>query len=555
MDRQMWAITIDFWRSRGWQWGVLFLLPMALPLLMYAPFYVHLKYYWQHDPSAVMMHVVLTGIIALGIVGKLLTWLNSLGREYTLPITTWKLVLTHSVEGALVSAASYTLACLMVNWLFEVPWPFLGPVLLLIAIYLAAQALHWLTMKSQILELLVFAPFCLLAAWWFGLCYEAGGLSGGNGQRLQMWTHVTWSEWGTLLLVGAGGVWGSYYAARLQRMGSGPTLAGLIAALFGESPRSARAALPAFTNYQSAQRWREWRDRGRAIPILFAVAAIFYGGLWWLLPLNAQDAVKMGAGFSTMGAMSFWLWGNYLGMRSKRQTFPSFDATRPITDAQWARALLRNMARNTLTACGVWVLGVSLVGAIAWGLGVEHLEAALGNSLGGEFAHPKLTDLYDLIVFFGELAALSCFWVLVCWTFSANGMMLALLRRRATIGLVAGSMTLFIVTMLGTVLWVPEHLQDNVVRSFWGAVFTVLLVATLGSFVVAWRRKLIGRSICLYCLTAWLAFVSGVLYWLAIKLPPVSERLFIGFVLSSLLMLPFLPIAGTPLAVAWNRHR
>ncbi len=555
MDRQMWALTTDFWRSRGWQLAGTLLLPMLLPLLIYGPLYVHLKYDWQHDPSTVVMHVVLTGIMTLCIVATLLTWSNSLGREYTLPISTWKLVLTRSLGGAWVAATACGLACLTAKWLFQVPWPLLGPVLLIITVYLAAQAVHWLTMQSPALGLLLFAPFCLLAAWWFRLRYEPGGLSEESSQYLRMWTHVTGSEWVTLLLVGGGGVWGSYHAARLQRMGCGPTWARLLALGFGEKSHTDRTTRAKFTNFQSALGWREWRERGRAIPILFATAALIHGALWWLLGLNTQEAGEIFGGFSMLGTWSFIAWGIYLGMRSKRQNFPSFDATRPITDAQWSVALLRSMTRSTLLACGVWALGAGLIGAIAWGLEGESAAIALSRSLGGEFAHFNLTDFYSLVRFLGELAALVGLWVLVCWTLAANGMMLALLRRGATLALLPGGIALFVLTMLVTTVWVPQHLQGIVAMSLWGTFFTGLLVMTLVSFLVAWRRKLIGRSTCLRSLALWLTLAAGILCWMINQLPQTEEKLFAGFMLSSLLLLPFLPLAGTPLAVAWNRHR
>jgi len=330
MIRHMWALTTEFWRTHWLQVVGTMLPPMLLPILLYGPLFFLSKGGWQHDSSTVMMHIVLTGIIALCGVGTLLTWFDSLHREYTLPITTWELVATRSTGGGSVAAASYALACLMANWLFRVDWPLLGPLLVAIAVYLAAQAAYLLTMKSHALGLLLFAPLGLISAWWFAARYETGELAGG---QLRMWSRITWDEWFTLLLVSVGGVLGSYYAARLQRMGSGPTMAGWVTLLFEETRRSGPAAPPNFTNYQAALSWREWRERGRAIPWLFAAAALIYGCLWLVLPLRAQEAVEMGGGFSMLGAVSFLAWGIYLGTRSKGQAFLSFDATRPVTDA------------------------------------------------------------------------------------------------------------------------------------------------------------------------------------------------------------------------------
>jgi len=203
----------------------------------------------------------------------------------------------------------------------------------------------------------------------------------------------------------------------------------------------------------------------------------------------------------------------------------------------------------------VWILGVALVAAIAWGVEERSLAIALGNSLGGELAHSNLAVPY-------ELAALIGLWGLACWTFAANGMMLALLLREATIVVVPGGFLLLIV-LFSTAAWVPNHLREIVAKSLWGAFATLLLLATFGSFAVAWRRRLIRLSTCVLSLLGWLAMTATILCWFVWldtgHLPhgvPHGGVNFIGFLLfGSLLMLPFLPFAAAPLAVAWNRHR
>ncbi|MEO2047231.1 MAG: hypothetical protein ABGX16_11740 [Pirellulales bacterium] len=104
----MWALTIDFWRTRGWQLVGMLLMLTLLPMIIYGSLFALANYDWQHDPANVMLHVVLTGIVVLGIVGSLMTWLPTQGRVYTLPITTWKLVITRSLIGTLTSAIAVT---------------------------------------------------------------------------------------------------------------------------------------------------------------------------------------------------------------------------------------------------------------------------------------------------------------------------------------------------------------------------------------------------------------------------------------------------------------
>jgi hypothetical protein len=551
----MWALTIDFWRSRGWQLIGTMLMLLLMPMFIYGPLFAMSHYDWQHDPVNVMMHVVLTGIVALGIVGSLLTWLPSQGHAYTLPITTWKLVVTRSVGGGLAAAVAYTLVCQLVNRLFQVAWPYWGPLLLIVTLYLAAQAVAWLTIQSQLLGVFALVPLCVLSAWWFGMRYESDELLKGGSRPMQMWTHVTWGEWTALLLVGGIGLWGSFHAARLQRKGSGPTMAGLSAALFGLSARSGSTELPRFTTCESALSWREWRERGRVIPLLFAAGVFVYGCLLLLLADNTQQAIEMGGGFSMLGAGMFFLLGMYLGHRSGQQDFLGFDATRPLTDAQWSRVLLRNMAKSTSVACTIWILGVGLLGTIAWIWGDGRLELALHNGLEHSFYPFQISVPV-------KLALMTCLWGLACWTFSANGMMIALLRRWATMTVVLGGMGSLFLTMLGIKLLLPDDLgqQEAAGQILMGTYATLALVATLGSFLVAWRRNMLGGSTCWICLAVWLLVASLFLGWMIVPLAIRNAGLrgndwYGVFVISCLLMLPLLPIAGTPLAVAWNRHR
>jgi hypothetical protein len=560
MDRAMWALTIDFWRSRGWQLVGTLLMLMLLPILIYGTIFGIFEFDWQHDPVNVIMHMVLTGIFVLGIVGSLLTWLPSQWRVYTLPITTWKLVITRSMSGALVAAFAYTFVCLLMNQLYQANWPLLGPLLLIVAVYLAAQAVAWLTVRSQALGVLFFAPLCLLCVWWFGLRYESDELIRRSNSQMQMWVHVTWGEGFTLLTIGVVGVWGSFYAASLQRMGSGPTLSGIAAALFRVNFRSGSLVPAHFSTSEKALSWCEWRERGRILPILFACGVLIYGCLLLTLTVDMHHMLEMGGGFSMLGAMSFILLGTYLGHRSERQEFPSFDGTRPITDVQWSNALLRNMTKSTLTACAVWLVGLSLVGAIAWACGGEQLEQALRINLKASFYPYDFSAPIKLVLMAG-------LWVLACWTFSANGMMLALLRRPASATVVVGGISSFILAIVGINLLIPavcqeypEDWQNIAWQVLLGTYSMVVLTVTLGSFIVARRRKMLGHQACWVCLAAWFALVAGFFCWLA--LPWIIRRGglvdgdgYLLLVIGGLLMLPLLPIAATPLAVAWNRHR
>ena len=119
-------------------------------------------------------------------------------------------------------------------------------------------------------------------------------------------------------------------------------------------------------------------------------------------------------------------------------------------------------------------------------------------------------------------------------------------------------------TMVVATLWVPLPLQGMVVLSVWGMFAALLVVATLASFVAAWRRKLISRSTCLVCLATWFTLAAGSLCLIfshgrSVAPEPAEFQLLhcslVGLAWSIVLLLPLLPVAATPLAVAWNRHR
>ncbi|MFV2067057.1 MAG: hypothetical protein ACC645_08755 [Pirellulales bacterium] len=553
MNRATWALTTDFWRSRLLPLAGISLAMALFPTVVYGPLYGIGTSGWQDAASHgnATLHVAFTGCLGVCFVGYPLVWLPTVRREYTLPLSTGRLVVARSINGALATAAGYGLVCLAMNTVFQARWPFWGPVLFLVTVYLVAQAIAWLTTKAPTIGLPAFALLFVVSAWWFSCRYESGELSSFapfGGQRMRMWADVTRGELFTMMLVAGSGLWGSYRAACLQRIDNGPTWSSLREAVCGPRRMPRTTTLLRFSSFQEALSWREWRERGQFVPIIFGLATLSYGCLWLLPPIDVRVGVAMGGGFSIMGTMSFLLFGIYLGQRSEQQSFPSFAATHPITDVQWSQVLIRNMARSTLSACGVWGLGIGLIGLVAWSVGARQLIPELRSGLPGNINGRGM-------------AALAGLWLVACWTLSANGMMFALLRRWATIVLLPGNMAFAVFATVVIELFVPGRLPRQVATlGLWGIYFAVLLVATFSVFVTAWGRKLIGGQTCALCLIGWCALTFGCFHLaLGLAVPsndaPQASLLAIGLIIGSLATLPFLPLAATPLAVAWNRHR
>ncbi len=306
-----------------------------------------------------------------------------------------------------------------------------------------------------------------------------------------------------------------------------------------------------FVNGERAHVWFEWRRNGRGLPILTAVTLPFV-----LLPLffGKNDAIPTertlfgalaipvflaGLAGTTVSGSNPWA-KDYYGIA------PSI-ATLPISTADLVAAKLKAAAWSTAV---VWTfLAVTLPLAL---LLTGHLN--------------EMTDLWQraaenhqpLKMVVGLMAALI---YLVIWTWKrlVDSLFLGLTGRKWIIqGVIFTSLMGFPVLIgIGSMIYKDREARDAVLSLIpWLLGLWVLCRLLIASWAV--RRMLQQNLISTRTLSQWLlaiAFVGLALFGsLAWAVPREWVPLhYLAFAV--VLVLPMTRLAGTPLALAWNRHR
>ena len=87
-----------------------------------------------------------------------------------------------------------------------------------------------------------------------------------------------------------------------------------------------------------------------------------------------------------------------------------------------------------------------------------------------------------------------------------------------------------------------------------GIPFLFLLLA-VSLFIAARRKRLIGEVVTWLSIIGWLGALAALI--VALRIPPQSWLFGIAMMIyfGGFLAIPFMPLAGMPLAIHYNRHR
>ncbi len=244
-----------------------------------------------------------------------------------------------------------------------------------------------------------------------------------------------------------------------------------------------------------------------------------------------------------------------LGHRNQsasRLEFDSYSATRPVSDRLMSAAVLRTAWLAVVTAYGAGAL--CCLATTAW------VYAQEGRAAFADLPRMLPRDLSPLG---GWAAALACgASLLATWTalcLSASTILCG--RMSLAVRLLAGA-------LIGVMAWiiivkclVPADIGDFLSAAGCAALAVACLGGTALAFAAAFRRRLISsRSIWIATL-AWLllCMIWAVVWSLTTHPQAVSRPVLLHWLalplLPGLLSLVLAPLATTPLALAWNRHR
>ena len=478
------------------------------------------------NPSMLVMQVVLVQINMLVFGCALFDALGQPSRLYAMPIPTTSLVAWQMLPAMAVMALESLASTAWLNAVFGLGWPLWGPALFAAVGVVAIQTALWSTEKSAWMPLAIALPAALLGFWYksrFGSPFS---------MPTHPWDNVTPSEILSLLAFAGLSYWLAVVGVARRRCGEPLPSLGIVAWFERVLDPPPDVGAP-FAATVQAQFWYEWRRKGWAMPFTVVLGMAFGLGIWVLFVRELKDLFE---GFVTGGVMLSLMgfMGLFLGMVGPNdQTFEMghFLATRPLTNIEYSRTILKVLAKSVLIAWGIWAVPFLILLAV----------------LSANHAVPSVEILSDLGAWYFPATLLGS------WTITAVMASMSMTGRSNLLAqVVVGSLAFFIGLGVFAKYALPKSSHLPFARGVAVVIGMAIVLGAVSAFVAARRRALIGMPTAAASLGVWVVLSGLIAFdWTRHPERPLSQVvLFTG--LASLVVAP---LATAPLALAWNRNR
>jgi hypothetical protein len=529
------ALGFDYWRKGR---GGLLLATMgmtAVPLYVYRML-GHAGTIDPELPPAVTLHVVFTLVMGFCAGTTALIPSAPLLRHFSYPISAARLVLCQLLFVMLSVAAIYLIAGSVLN-LSGARWPLVGPALFLATASACALVAIWSFEGSQFGQLAASCGVLVPLGIWFSRCY--GSRVFGDWNR--MWREPSASE----LLTLAGLCLAAYCVGVVNvtrtRRGDFITFSSL-RTLWERAVNVSRRTPQRLASPFAAQLWMEWNQNlgvapaiGTALLGLLLLTLRLTGRLDSTGLLELMFLLTLGLQVYVMPLVFGLILGNRRGNRPS-QDMAYWLATRPISDALHARAILSNCGFVVLSAWLVWLAFVALAAGVVYLTGDgQAITRALQSPQGGWRA-------MVVVALLGPASA----WALLA---GITALVATGRSRLAITVLMTGFGLLVGYIVLCTNL--PQHVvgRMNHIAGILAGLAIVLM--TLATYTLALRRRLMSKPL---AAVAGIAALAGAAILIAVW-PEQSRRDPLLFWSFGCLALFLFPLAAMPVAIHWNRHR
>ncbi len=542
----MWEM---FSHGRGWIPGC-YVLGNLVPMLLFALF-THLGVDPQ-DHSLLVLHICFMPLLMMCFGSGILSAQGSLTRLYTAPISTASLVAWHMFPGGILLAIEIAVAAWTYNILFKLEWPIWGPALFSIAAWASMQLLVSVSHRTLTSFSVAIAPTVVLFGWmhsrygsWFG-------------RPTHQWSQVTPVEIATMsAVVGIAYVVTVAAVARDrcgERMPSPGGWKWLVRRWDAMTTTSGIGVKP-FRSAARAQFWYDWTLKGLALPFVVILIYVVVVSVWLIRiaygvnegpPLAEFYAgILAGSGFLTLMAgvtgMLTVLSSSEYTTRNRGETIRdlagginqegmgNFQSTLPFSNPDFAKSILRTAAKSVLIAWSFWAAG--FFGCLLIAQLLPHV--------------PMPDFLTQLRAWYLPLTLLGP------WIAMTNLSLIGLSGRATQIvflgvsGLVSYGIGMIFVKEVFS-----GDVQNQVfeISIFLGSI--TIVGATILAFVKAHRRRFLTHKAQCASGALWIAIAILGIAIRPTDLPIVAYPMILAF--SAVVILP---VAATPLAIAWNRHR
>jgi len=311
------------------------------------------------------------------------------------------------------------------------------------------------------------------------------------------------------------------------------------------------AALRDFRSAARAQLWFEWRQFGRSLPVL--VSIVLPAGLSLLFVFHGTAVIVVEIVIASLLVPPFMAIfvaataGKSSSNASESYGITPFIATRPIEDralvvAKWQAAFL-----STLTAWAIVVVALPI--ALIWSHATEPI-VDIARNVNDALGRPRAIIL-ALLILTGLVGS--------TWKQLVQGLYIAMSGRdRAVKGTAFGTLALLTFGFLALGWILDSRIRTALVVSSIPRLMAAFVALKLA--LAAWvmqrgvSRGVFTRQQLIFGAIAWDICVFSIYGILALILPAILARRYF-LLLIAMLVVPFVRLAATPLAVAMNRHR
>lgn len=474
-------------------------------------------------------------------------------RQYSLPITTIRLVATQLIPASLIIATQIAVVTGAENHLFARDFPIWGPAAFAVTAAFTYTAAYWQAKGSRWQQI---GPGFVGVSMgvWYGLHYVPFFQDVTGGPLL--WP-VSYFEFAILPVITLVSFFLTVRGISRDRCGendisrvlfrrgdlsldltsslevTGQSLFGLFETKTG--------MLNAFRSARHALLWSEMVQRVWVAPALQSAVMIVAFGIWIIVSRDAGDLVKLfieGGGLlaATGGVIGGMLFGTFkfnYGQRQEGRPFEMgpFLASLPVTNVEFANAKLKVMSRSILICWSIWAIGFAIIGLIELGLGIA--------------PQPFFPDSVRWWYFPATLLGP---WIAIAVLSSI------LLIGNERIPVICSAM--LVATCFADIFLSEIYLSSGTKKIFHQIVLYVFDAVIIGGtaylLVLAVRRRYLTPRFAVCQATIWLVAVSVILWeWRRNPGEPLAPYLFV----TALAALAIVPFAATPLAVAQNRSR
>jgi hypothetical protein len=522
------AMTWEILKRGRWQLVFAMLVSIAFPALLLVALgrdgLVDAK-----DPSMLIMQIVLLQVGMFSFGSALYGAQGKMSRLYAYPARTSELVAWRLIPVMVLIALQVMLSICVLDMLFGLEWPIWGPALFSAVAIAAVIAVAWLTEKSVGWMVVGLAIVGSALALWFRSRY--GGMF---SNPIHIWEQVTPGEVLTMLAAGFASYGIAVLGVARNRRGEPPLSVGFSDWLERMLESSMSGDMRLTTPFQ-AQCWIAWRRKGWAMPMTAFGLLIFGLIVWFFSSRKAEDLFfalfVSGHMLGGLGFVGGLMLGN-AGTNEATYAMGHFFSTRPMSDTDMARAILRTAVKSILMTWSIWIVALLIVCGGLYACGASD---AIKLPKDWSWWYFPVTLLGPWIVT-GNFASL----------------MLQGGRQSYVLGSACGApIALMIMAMISRML-LSHEAQFILNSTLVVLTATSLVIASVWAFVAARRRNLIQGPTLWAAAIVWMTATIA----LALKWPDYATPHWIGYLLiAAASALVVAPVASVPLALSWNRHR